>query len=53
MSVDGAISVEYASISYASDLQIEIPIIQNLMSILMDGTKSGAFSPISGKVSRV
>lgn len=53
VSVDGAISVEYASISYASDVQIEIPIIQNLMSILMDETKSGAFSPISGKVSRV
>lgn len=53
VSVDGAISVEYNSISYASDAQIEIPIIQNLMSILMDETKSGAFSPISGKVSRV
>ena len=53
VSVDGAISVEYNSISYASDVQIEIPIIQNLMSILMDETKSGAFSPISGKVSRV
>lgn len=52
VSVDGAISVEYNSISYASDVQIEIPIIQNLMSILMDETKSGAFSPISGKVSR-
>ena len=53
VSVDGAISVEYSSVSYASDVQTEIPIIQDLMSILIDNNKSGAFSPISGKVSRV
>lgn len=53
VSVDGAISVEYANVSYASGTQLEIPIIQNLMSILMDETKPGAFSSVSGKVSRV
>lgn len=53
VSVEGAISVQYNSLSYASDVQTEIPIIEDLMSILTDSTKSGAFSSVSGKVSRV
>lgn len=53
VSVSGAISVEYNSLSYASDVQIEIPVIEDLMSVLTDSTKSGAFSCVSGKVSRV
>lgn len=53
VSVEGAISVEYNNISYASDAQIQIPVIDTLMSLLIDESKSGAFSPISGKVSRV
>ena len=53
VSVSGAISVEYNSLSYASDVQIEIPVIEDLMSVLTDSTKSGAFSSVSGKVSRV
>lgn len=53
VSVDGAISVEYNSLSYASDVQTEIPVIEDLMSVLTDSTKSGAFSSVSGKVSRV
>lgn len=53
VSVEGAISVQYNSFSYASDVQTEIPVIEDLMSILTDSTKSGAFSSVSGKVSRV
>ena len=53
VSVSGAISVEYNSLSYASEVQIEIPVIEDLMSVLTDSTKSGAFSSLSGKVSRV
>ena len=53
VSVSGAISVEYNSLSYASDVQTEIPVIEDLMSVLTDSTKSGAFSSLSGKVSRV
>lgn len=53
VSVEGAISVQYNSLSYASDVQTEIPVIEDLMSILTDSTKSGAFSSVSGKVSRV
>ena len=52
VSVEGAISVEYNDILYASESQIQIPIIQNLMSILIDQTK-GSDNPISGKASRV
>lgn len=53
VSVEGAISVQYNSLSYASDIQTEIPVIEDLMSVLTDSTKSGAFSSLSGKVSRV
>lgn len=52
--VEGAISVEYnSSLTYASDIQTEIPIIQTLMSDLIDYDKSGSFSRVSGRASRV
>lgn len=52
--VEGAISVEYnSSLTYASDIQTEIPIIQTLMSDLIDYDKPGSFSRVSGRASRV
>lgn len=52
VSVDGAISVEYNDILYASESQIQMPVIQTLMSVLIDQSKGGN-NPISGKASRV
>lgn len=52
VSVDGAISVEYNDILYASESQIQMPAIQTLMSVLIDQSKGGN-NPISGKASRV
>lgn len=52
--VEGAISVEYnSSITYASDAQTEIPVIEILMRDLIDYDKTGSFSRLSGRVSRV
>lgn len=52
--IEGGVSVEYnSSLAYASDIQTEIPIIQSLMSDLIDYDKSGSFSRVSGRASRV
>lgn len=52
VSVDGAVSVEYASMNYSSDVQKVIPIIQDLMSVLIDDSKNGSMSYISGRAVR-
>jgi len=52
VTVEGAISVDYAQFSSSSDIQVQIGIIDRLMYPLLTGTGSG-FSPLSGGVSRV
>lgn len=52
--VEGAIEVAYNSeIQQSSEIQTQIPIIENLMSLLIDPNKSGTFSSLSGGVTRV
>lgn len=54
VSVYNAVSVEYKdSISSAGDIQLQIPIVQNLMSILIDPNKGADSSSLSGRAVRV
>lgn len=54
VSISGAISVDYNdTVTSWSDAQTEFPIIQSLMSDLLDEQKGGNLSPLSGKVSRL
>lgn len=52
VSISGALSVEYRT-GTAGDSQLEIPIVENLMSILLDDSSAGNFSNYSGKAVRV
>lgn len=53
VSVDGAVSVEYDNSLRASDIQIQIPIIESLMQPLLNSSAQGSFSLFSGGLSRV
>lgn len=54
VSVSGAVSVEYNDfVLSAGDAQLEIPVIQSLMSQLIDPQKTGDLSVLSGKAVRV
>ena len=52
VSIDGAVSVEYANINFASDIQMTIPVIDALLAPLLDLNVTG-FSAYSGASSRV
>lgn len=54
VSIYNAVTVEYKdSVSSAGDIQTQFPIIQNLMSILIDPNKGADGNPLSGKAVRV
>lgn len=53
VSVDGAVSVEYASFNFASDVQTTYPIIDQLLYWLIDTDSGAAMSSFSGAVVRV
>jgi len=53
VSVYNAVTVEYNSaVSSVGDVQTQIPIIQSLMSILIDGNKGGNSSSLVGRAAR-
>lgn len=53
VSVSGAISVEYDSSLRSSDIQLQIPVIEDLMRPLLNESARGYFSFYSGGSSRV
>ena len=54
VSVSGAVSVEYNDTTTGwTDVQTQFPIIQTLMSDLIDDDSSGSFSSLSGKAVRL
>lgn len=53
VNVQGAVSVEYAQFSSASEVQTMYPIIDQLLYWLIDGSSSGAMSSFSGAITRV
>ena len=54
VSVYNAVTVEYKdSVSSAGDVQNQIPVIQNLMSILIDPNKGADNNALSGRAVRV
>lgn len=54
VSVYNAVTVEYKdSVSSAGDVQTQIPVIQNLMSILIDPNKGADGNALSGRAVRV
>lgn len=53
VSISGAVSVEYSVQAYASDVQLQIPVVDYMMSVLIDKNKNGETSQISGKAYRV
>ena len=53
VSIYNAVTVEYNSNSSAGDVQVQIPIIQSLMSDLLDSNKLGGGSSMSGVAVRV
>lgn len=52
-SVHGAVSVEYASFSYASDAQPQFMVIDGIIAPVLSTVGSGSFSPLSGAITRV
>lgn len=52
-SVDGAVSVEFVQFLNASEMQTEIPIIDMILSGLIDPNSAANFSSYSGSVTRV
>lgn len=52
VSIDGAVSVDYATINFASDIQMTIPVVDALLLPLLDMNSTG-FSVYSGGASRV
>lgn len=52
VAIDGAVSVEYASLNFASDIQMTIPVIDALLAPLLDLNSIG-FAAYSGASSRV
>lgn len=54
VSIYNAVTVEYKdSVSSAGDVQTQIPVIQNLMSILIDPNKGADGNALSGRAVRV
>lgn len=53
VSVDGAVSVEYAGFSSAAQVQKTYPAIDRLLEPLFDTSANGSFSIASGPVTRV
>lgn len=53
VSVYNAVTVEYNSNASAGDVQVQIPVIQSLMSSLLDSNKLGGGSSMSGVAVRV
>ncbi|QWY83166.1 putative structural protein [Rhizobium phage RHph_X2_24] len=53
VSVDGAVSVEYAGVNFVNDLQTQIAIIDQILSPLLDPGAGGALSAFSGAAIRV
>lgn len=53
VSVSGAMSVEYDNSLRSSDVQLQIPIIEDLMRPLLNESAQGSFSFHSGGLSRV
>lgn len=53
VAISRALSVEYDNSNRASDVQLQIPIIDSLMAPLLDENAQGSFSSLSGPVSRV
>lgn len=53
VSVDGAISVDYAQFSSTSDVQMQIAVIDVLLWPLLNAPGSGGFSGLSGPAARV
>jgi hypothetical protein len=53
VSVSGAVSVVYAIGSSAYDVQTQMPALAAILLPILTGMGSGAFSPLSGRVSRV
>lgn len=52
VSVDGAVSVDYAQFSSASDVQTEFPVIDQLLRWLLDNCSGAAGSAYSGMTVR-
>lgn len=53
VSVYNAVTVDYnSSINSAGDVQTQIPVIQNLMSVLIDENKGGSGSSLVGRAVR-
>lgn len=53
VAISGALAVEYDNSNRAADVQLQIPVIESLMQPLLDESKQGSFSSLSGAVSRV
>lgn len=53
VTIEGAVSVEYAGFTFASDAQTTYPIIQAWLADLIDPTSSGNLSIYSGSTTRV
>ncbi|MBP5699084.1 MAG: hypothetical protein J6W96_06125 [Alphaproteobacteria bacterium] len=54
VSIYNAVTVEYKdSVSSAGDIQVQIPVVQNLMSILIDPNKGADGNGLSGRAVRV
>lgn len=53
VSIDGAVSVDYAQFTSAYDIQKTFPAIDQILWPLFDPTASGSFSSYSGDVARV
>jgi len=51
-SVDGAVTVEYAQNLTVNDAQVQIRVVDPILSPLLDPAKGGSFSGLSGDVSR-
>ncbi len=54
VSITGSLTVQFnETLTGASDVQTQFPIIQNLMSDLIDPNKEGSLSPLTGKAIRL
>lgn len=53
VAIEGALSVEYASFNFASDVQTTYPVIDQILADLLDANLSANFSAFSGSITRV
>lgn len=53
VSIDGAISVEYSGFTYASDIQTQFRIIDQILAPILTGSGNGEFASFSGRIVRV